>query len=151
MNGIARTKLANILIRAGFNKSKCLRAVNYPYFLAVVLDHTGIEISYKYIQSSTFGFYRASRNTYLNDFEYNIKPNQTKIKCFASNNDPNKSAFSSKVKVKYKYQYPRGSNFEKDDEFGSDRTFALGVVGSQLGVQRSVFPLADGWGIPEAN
>jgi hypothetical protein len=147
MNGIVRTKLANILIRAGFNRAKCLRAVNYPYYVSIDISHTAYQFSNKFLEFNG-GFYRCAKFTYLNDTDYRYQPEENRIRCFATNGDKLNPAFSSKVKLIYNFRYPRSNDiFTEFDEFGADRTIAR--VGYILGVQTGVIKKPTGWGIPE--
>lgn len=147
MNGITRTKLANILIRSGFNRAKCLRAVNYPYLHSMVIQHNAVQFSSKFIEFQN-GFARCASFTYLNDFDYKFQPLLNRIKCYTSNYNIEEVAFSSKVKIIYKFMYPRRFDMiDQFDEFGADRIIAR--VGNILGVQLGVIKKPTGWGIPE--
>jgi hypothetical protein len=94
----ARSKLANILIKAGYNKAKSLRAVKYPYIESMQLSYNSNINSV--VLPTPHKFYEDKNNTYI-EVKYNDPNNGNAVSThFVYLDDENYGILGEKNKVK---------------------------------------------------
>lgn len=158
-----RSKLANLLIKAGYNVAKSLRAVRYPYLESIQLMHN--EYFYS-INTKSIRHYQTKKDTYtLTDDEgygrpddryYNILGNKQKAKAVLSVDSATLQfwidyngvgipwySYPLQVITKYRYKYP------KDKIIDTYKTIGEGIGGyatssGEYGLQEGTIPIPDG-------
>lgn len=158
----ARSKLANLLIKAGYDKAKSLRAVKYPYIDAIQLTHDESNIffiSHRFYEDSNKNFVEVNNKSgfvLLEDDEYKILGKKNKAKSFievtqeridflAQYNIQYTAWFSSPltVMVKYQYEYPK-KIIEDSFALIGDYKFGVTDVAGFFAHQEGVLPLPQG-------
>lgn len=161
---ISRSKLANLLIKAGYNKAKSLRFVRYPYIETIQIvhnltfhdSHTEDIRQYQnakdeYVETDEDGF------AHIDDTEYEILGNKKRAKAFLRISQSRVNYWQSfnyagvpyysyplKVIAKYRHKYPRD---EVQDSYGQDSGYKEGYAtsGGDYGEKSARIPVPRGW------
>lgn len=159
----SRTKLANLLIKAGYDKAKSLRAVRYPYLESIQLIHNEYfwdyntkskrEYQYKkdaYVETDEFGFGKPD------DTEYQILGNKqlakavlvldgSRVQIWTYINGIGIPWYSYPLNViaKYRYKYPRDEVIDTHTTIGFAQD-GYATSGGEYGLQEGVLPIPDG-------
>ena len=164
----ARSKLANLLIKAGYDKAKSLRAVKYPYVESIQLGHIksdterndGITIksvrTYEYAESE-FGTTDQDGFSYVNDLEYNMLGLKRQAKCHLDITIPAENATDDdeendsvawksptlKARLKYRHPYPENTVIDSVKAMGFEQEGTASSSG-EYGHQQGIIPLPQG-------
>lgn len=161
---ISRSKLANLLIKAGYNKAKSLRFVRYPYLESIQLVHN---LTFHDNQTEDIRRYQNAKDEYvdadddgfahIDDREYEILGNKKRAKAFLRISQSRVNYWKSlnyagvwwysyplKVVAKYRYKYPRD---EVQDSYNQDSGYIFGVATSagDYGEKSTAIPIPRGW------
>lgn len=172
---VARTKLANLLIKAGYDKVKSLKAVKYPYVevLQFVHNHNSDGGSYwdydtesiiEYENGSNFvkliqDYQIPFSNEFPNDKSYKILGNiseakvhldvkQSSVNYWVALNGYGVPWWSQplKIRAKYRHKYPRNVIVDSDRAIGYGYG-GYASSGGEYGHQKGTMPLPKGgWG-----
>ena len=162
-----RSRLANLLIKAGYNVAKSLRAVKYPYIESLQLKHNTYYWDYltediikyqsegdKYIRTSKDGF------AHTDDKDYKILGNIQKAKAFLRISQARVNVWQSlgggsqytgtwwwseplKVRAKYRHKYPENKIIDSYKSIGTGFG-GVATVGGDYGEQEGTIPIPDG-------
>lgn len=161
----SRSKLANLLIKAGYNKAKSLRAVRYPYLESIQLIHNEYfwdintrskreyqESKDKYIETDQAGFSKPD------DKDYEILGNKQKAKAvlildgsrvqiWTNYNGLGIPWYSYPLNViaKYRYKYPKDEVIDTHATIGVAQD-GYATSGGEYGLQEGEIPIpVGGW------
>lgn len=160
---VSRTKLANLLIKAGYDKAKSLRAVKYPYIEAMQLIHNqkafdSLNPSKQEYQNANKVYKQVSDETgyaYVNDTNYGILPENNKVRAYAivTQEDIDNSYNGTKLwvsqelkaNIKYRHRYP--DNTEQDSlKIIGDIQVGVASTAGRYGKKEDLIPLPlGGW------
>lgn len=158
-----RSKLANLLIKAGYNVAKSLRAVRYPYLESIQLVHN--EYFYDSYTES-IKHYQTKKDTYTltddegygrpDDREYNILGNKQKAKAvllldgsrvqiWTNYNGSGIPWYSYPLQAitKYRYKYPKDEIIDTYKTIG-EATEGYATSGGEYGLQEGTIPIPEG-------
>ena len=161
-----RSKLANLLIKAGYNVAKSLRAVRYPYIEAYQLRHNDTFYDAPYTKDIIQ--YQVDRDTdnykivadggfvQIDDKEYRILGNKSTVKAHLyiySGRIQTWNYFyghgvwwwSYKLRIiaKYRHKYPNNKIIDAYDIVGKSRG-GVAEVEDEYGHQEGLVPLPEG-------
>ncbi len=159
---VARTKLANLLIKAGYDKAKSLRAVKYPYIEAIQLRHIpsgGNLKSHKLYQGSKKNYIPViSEDGYVavDDKDYGILGEKNKAKAFVEVTQERMDFLNSRgitvsgwvslpllLIAKYRHTYPKNIIIDSIVNIG-ELQFGFTSVAGFFGYQEGEIPLPRG-------
>ena len=155
----SRSKLANLLIKAGYDKIKSLKAVRYPYVAGIQLKHNRYfwdarHKSIKFYEKAT-DFIEMPESGYaqINDVEYKVLGDITRVKAFIRVTQETVNAwieaygfgaywysYPLRVRVKYKHEYPSNEIVESYKSIGSG-DFGIAGSGGDYGEKLDFIPL----------
>lgn len=162
-----RSKLANLLIKAGYNVAKSLRAVKYPYLESIQLKHNRSFYDYltkdiKQYEKTKDDFTNTGEKgfSYISDTEYEILGNKNKAKAFLRISQDRVDhwknygggnqytgtwwySFTLKVIAKYRHRYPNNKAIDAFKTIGSPQ-YGVATVGGDYGHQEGTIPIPDG-------
>lgn len=161
----SRSKLANLLIKAGYNVAKSLKAVKYPYIESMQLIHnltfwdSGFTKDIKEYENPKDNFLTVAENgfAYTNDTEYEILGNKNKAKAFLRISQNRVTywklvysttgtwwySYALKVRAKYRHKYPNNQIQDAVKTIGIPR-FGIATVGGDYGHQEGTIPIPEG-------
>tara|TARA_X000001036_G_C20394768_1_gene690147 strand:+ start:110 stop:658 length:549 start_codon:yes stop_codon:yes gene_type:complete len=168
----SRSKLANLLIKAGYNVAKSLRAVKYPYIESMQIIHNLTFVDYltkdiKQYENPKDNFVTVPENGFAHtiDTEYKILGNKSKAKAFLrisqARVDHWKNYYTQtsgylfdgtwwysyvlKVIIKYRHKYPINEIRDSVKTIGSPKN-GVATVGGDYGHQEGTIPIPlGGW------
>lgn len=161
---LARTKLANLLIKAGYDKKKSLKLVKYPYVETLHIRHNEFfwanntksireyEFQEGYVQTPDDGVVRP------NDLEYTMLGEKSKVKAYlritASDISYWQSAYGHgtwwyshpiRLIVKYRHTYPRNEIIDSYKRIGTGNG-GVATSAGDYGHQEGTIPVpVGGW------
>lgn len=166
----ARSRLANLLIRAGYNKTKSLRAVKYPYVDAVQFRHNRFFYG-EYTESIKRyewgeGFKEISSEDgfeVIGDKQYNMLGEVTEGLAFLQIDQRDVDrwrelyleayglngvwyySYALKAVIKYRHLYPKNEIVDSVKTIGGEKS-GIAEIAGEYGLQQGKIPLpADGW------
>lgn len=160
----ARTKLANLLIKAGYDKAKSLRAVRYPYVSSLQLTHNiyywddrhksirSYQIAEEFHETSETGFAQ------VGDKEYDMLGEITSVKAVIRITQETVDdwiesygfgaywySYALKANIKYQHGYPRNNIQDSTRSIGNPQ-FGIAYSAGDYGEQKGYIPLPmGGW------
>jgi hypothetical protein len=163
----SRSKLANLLIKAGYDVAKSLRAVKYPYIESMQLVHNLTFYDYltediKQYENPQGDFVTVPESGFAHtvDTEYEILGNKNKAKAFLRISQARVNHWKNfgggnqyagtfwytyvlKVITKYRHKYPSNEIQDTVKTIG-DSEFGVATVGGDYGHQEGTIPIPDG-------
>lgn len=159
----ARSKLANLLIKAGYNKAKSLRAVKYPYVESLIFRHTDEfwdtrQKSVRLYQVKQDFVDIKSKNGFalINDKEYEILGDINKGKAFIRVTQENVDSWFAfynvgaywyshplKMIIKYRHRYPKNEIVDSYRTVGHGE-FGIADTAGDYGIREGEIPLPQG-------
>ena len=159
----ARSKLANLLIKAGYNKKKSLKAVKYPYVESLIFRHTdefwdSRQKSVRLYEGKQDFIDIKSKNGFalINDKDYNILGDINKGKAFIRVTQENVDGWFEayqhgayyyshplKMTIKYRHGYPKSEIVDSYKTVGQGE-FGIANVAGDYGIKEGEMPLPQG-------
>lgn len=160
---VSRTKLANLLIKAGYDKAKSLRAVKYPYIESMQLIHNpkaydSVIKSKQEYEDARKVYEPVSEETgyvYINDTDYGILSEHNKVRAYVivtqqqidDSYNGAKIWVSSKLKanIKFRHKYPYNREQDSLKTIGNI-TIGVASTAGEYGKKEGTIPLPiGGW------
>ena len=162
-----RSKLANLLIKAGYDVTKSLKAVKYPYLESLQLKHNISFHDYltrdiKQYEKEKDAFVNTGEKgfSYINDTDYKILGNNKRAKAFLRISQARVNhwqnfgggnqytgtwwySYELKVTAKYRHKYPTNEVVDVFKSIGTPK-FGIATVGGDYGHQEGTIPIPDG-------
>lgn len=162
---VTRTKLANLLIKAGYDKAKSLNAVRYPYVEAIQLRHNqtfhaiGTKDVMKF-QRKGDNYEKISESGFvtIQDTKYDMLAEYQKARAYLVITQDKVNIWQNagytgvpwwsyllKVRLKYRHRYPRNEEIDAVKSIGTARG-GYATTAGEHGNQENTIPLpVGGW------